>query len=167
MYHWSLVLGDLAEGRRVGLAGEKVDDSAHQLVPLLGVVLPQVVAHFVDVLVESLDAAVDVALLGVGDGAELVFFLDDFGEVPQFGGTAHVLPSEGVVDGLHVFQRLGRALQLLVLPLLTRKHALPNDCVLNILVHSWVDVFQLFHGSLDHFIPKGLITIVFPYPITA
>lgn len=164
---WSLVLGDLAEGRRVGLAREKVDHSAHQLVPLLLVVLPQVFTHFVDMLVQALDASVDVALFGVCDGAEFVFLLDHFGEVPQFGGTAHVLSFEGVVDGLHVLQRLGCTLKLFVLSLLPRKHTLADDRVLYVLMHCWVDVFQLFHSRLDNLISEGLITIVFPDPIAA
>jgi hypothetical protein len=59
------VLCDFAERGGVGLAGEEVNHSAHEFVPLLLVVLPQVLPDVVDVLVQSLDPAVDVALLGV------------------------------------------------------------------------------------------------------
>lgn len=135
------MLCDLAEGRGVWLSREEIDDSAHELVPLLLVVFPQVFSDLVDVFVQFFDAAVDVALLGVCDRSKLMLFLDHLGEVPEFWWSAHVFALEGVVDGLHVLQSLGGAFQFLVLPFLSREHSLSDDGVFDVLVHCLVDMF--------------------------
>jgi hypothetical protein len=95
----------------------------------------------VDVLVQFFDTAVDVALLGVSNRSKLMLLLDHFGEVPEFGWSAHVFALEGVVDGLHVLQGLRGAFQFLVLSFLSRQHSLPDDGILNVLVHCLVYMF--------------------------
>ena len=134
----SLVLCHLAERRWVWLSGKEINDSAHEFVPLLLVVFSQVFSNFVDVLVQFFDSAVDVALLGVSNRSKLMLLLDHFGEVPEFGWSAHVFALEGVVDGLHVLQSLSGAFQFLVLSFLSRQHPLSDDGIFNVLVHCLV-----------------------------
>lgn len=161
------MLCHLAEGAGVRLAGEEVNDAAHQFVPLLPVVLLEVVSDFDDVGINAFDAAVDVALLGVSDGAELVLLLDYLGEVPELGRPAHVFALERIVHGLHVLQGLGCALKLLVLPLLPGQHAVSDDRVLDILVDCLVDVFQLLYCHLDDLVAEVIVAVVFPNPVAA
>ncbi len=158
---------DLTEGRWVWLSRKEVDNPPHQLIPLLLVVFPQVLPNLIDVFVQALDATIDIALLWVCNRPELMLLLNHLGKVPQLWGPSHVLALEGVVDSLHVLESFCCTFEFLVLPLLARQHALANDGVLDVLVHCWVYVFQLLHSDLNHLVSEGLITVVFPYPITA
>ena len=161
------MLCHLAERGRVRLSCEEINDSAHKFVPLLLVVLPQVFSDLIDVLIQFLDAAVDVALLGVSDGPKLVVLLDHFGEVPQFGWPSHVFSFEGVIDSLHVLQSLSCTFEFLVLPLLTRQHSLSDDGVLDVLVNCLVDVFEFFDCSLNDLIPEAVVAVVLPNPVSS
>lgn len=96
------MLCHLAEGTRVRLASEEVNHASHQFVPLLAIVLLEVVSDLHDVGINALDAAVDVAFLGVSNRTELMLLLDHFWEVPELRRSAHVLALERVVHGLHV-----------------------------------------------------------------
>lgn len=161
------MLCHFAEGAGVGLAGEEVNHAAHQFVPLLPVVLLEVVSDLYNVGIDAFDAPIDVALLGVSDGAELVLLLDYLGEVPELGRSAHVLALERVVHGLHVLQGFGCALELFVLPFFAGQHAVPDDCVLDVLVDCLVDVLQLLHCHLDDLVAEVIVAVVFPNPVAA
>lgn len=148
------------------LTGIIVDHSLDDFIPVGLVLGVEVFGQLDDVLVELLDAPVDVRLLGVGDRAEAVRVLHHLGVVPEFRRAFHVLHFVGVVCGLHIFQLLSSLFEHFVLPVLSGEHPLPNNRILDILMDSLIDMPEHFRTGLEQLLML-IITVVIPEPVPA
>jgi hypothetical protein len=128
----------------------EVDAPDDQLIPLSLIDSFDLVGQLIKLLLELLDAAIDIALLGLGNDPELVLLLDDFGEVPELGGAGHLDLEVGVPLLLHLVHDGGRFLHFGGLPAQLREQAVPDYRVLDVLLHCLVNALQLLGAVLEH-----------------
>ena len=94
-----------------------------------------------------------------------MLLFDDFIEIPEFRGPPHIFRLHTIMNGLHMFECLRSTLKFLILPIPSGQHPIPNNTILNILMHCSINIPELFYCLFNNFFPKLLITIIFPNPI--
>ncbi len=164
---WLFFIDSFWEWTWIRLSSIKVNNSSDQLIPFFFVELPQMISNFHYQVVQRLDSAVDVGFLRICDWTELMFFFDNFREIPQFGRSSHIFSLQTVVNGFHVLKCFCGTFQFLILTISSRKHSISDYGILDVLIDRWVNVFHFLDCLLNGRLFESGVTVVFPNPISA